>query len=287
MENSLKKGDSLTNHKSILDNPNLFLTKRTTIASYPGGKSDRRKHAPLYLAVPDKINCLIEPFAGLANFFLVLSPRVSSVWLNDCDLEVYSLLKCVQEKSLLKELINRVQEINPIERKDYYSWKELRTDQQVELALRKLIILNCSPNGAGGGYSKEKAHRKWYVNKPKIWSQINEILSEKSVKITNFDYEFVLKSIMTKTIHKESLLYLDPPYYDVAQKGKLYGDYNTIDLLKLKGLLKNIGINWILSNRDCDYIREIFKGYHQITYNTYNDMNNQRQKNPETIIMKV
>ena len=63
----------------------MLLESRLTIASYPGGKSDKKKHQPLFQAVPLDISYLIEPFAGLANFFLVVSPRVKQVWLNDKD----------------------------------------------------------------------------------------------------------------------------------------------------------------------------------------------------------
>ncbi len=273
-----------TSSSQLMDE-NLFYPKRITIASYPGGKSNRNKHHPLYMAVPKKIDYLIEPFAGLANFFLTISPRVTRVWLNDKDPEIYSLLLCMQELTLLQELIELIQSVEPIERADYYQWKQSSPSSLLELAARRLIILNCSPNGAGGGYSTEKAHRKWYQNKPKVWKSIHQIFQNKKTKITNIDYREVLQGLNELENQEDTFLYLDPPYHNVAKRGNLYGrEYNQINLQKLKDELSVDSFPWILSNRDTPEVRSLFQKYHKLGYNTYNDMNNTRNKNPELLI---
>ncbi len=263
----------------------LFYPKRTTIASFPGGKSDRKKHLPLYNSLPKKIPYLIEPFAGLANVFITISPRVSHVWLNDKDPEIFSLLSCLNDPSLLPELIETIKSLEPVERSDYYHWKHLAPTNIMDRTIRRLIILNCSPNGAGGGYSSEKAHRKWYQNKPPIWQTLHQLFQEKKVRITNWDYEEVLGSLSQDTEIKECFVYLDPPYYDVAEKGALYGKkYNQIDIERLKTFLSALPMQWLLSNRDSPIVRDIFKEYYLLRYNTYNDMNNTRNNNPELLI---
>ncbi len=273
------------NLKSLQNDYDLFYPKRTTIASFPGGKSDRRKHQPLFRSVPKKISYLIEPFAGLANFFIVISPRVSKVWLNDKDPEIYSLLQCLNDSRQLKDLIEQVKLLEPVEKDDYYEWKAANPKELVSLAIKRLIILNCSVNGAGGGYSDEKSHRKWYQNKPKIWHEIHRLFTKKKMKITNMDYNEVFGSIRESQDLKDSFIYLDPPYDSVAQQGKLYGkDYNLIDWKQLKDGLIELKNHWILSNRDSPEIRSIFSDFYQFGYNTYNDMNNTPNKNPELLI---
>jgi len=263
----------------------LFYPKRTTIASFPGGKSDRKKHQSLYRSVPQKISYLVEPFAGLANFFIVISPRVSHVWLNDKDPEIYSLLQCLNDLTSLEELIEMVKSLEPVEKDDYYEWKETNPKQSVSLAVRRLVLLNCSVNGAGGGYSTEKAHRKWYQNKPKIWNEIHLLLTKKKAKITNMDYSEVFEQIRKSPSQKGSFIYLDPPYDSVARQGRLYGkDYNLVDWKQLKNDLNDLNTHWILSNRDTPDVRRIFSDFHQFGYNTYNDMNNTPNKNPELLI---
>ncbi|MFX1256044.1 MAG: DNA adenine methylase [Promethearchaeota archaeon] len=265
----------------------MLLESRLTIASYPGGKSDKKKHQPLFQAVPLNISYLVEPFAGLANFFLVVSPRVKQVWLNDKDPEVFALLKCIKEPDLLDKLIEYIHSINPVERDEYYQWKKSNPRELLEQAVRRLVILNCSPNGAGGGYSNLKAHRKWYTNKPKAWKQIHAIFAEKKVEITNWDYLEVFKSLNDFKDKEAIFLYLDPPYFDVAQRGSLYGrGFNTIDWEELKTLLRDLPSHWILSNRDIKDMRDLFSEpeFHILRYNTYNDMNNTQNKNPELIV---
>ncbi len=276
----MKIGDS-----SGLKNEKLFFPRRTTIASFPGGKSDVKKHLPLYSSIPIKVDYLVEPFAGLANVFISISPRVSRVWLNDKDPEIYSLLHCINDSSLLPQLIEYIKSLEPIDKADYYHWKESNPSELLERAVRRLVILNCSPNGAGGGYSREKAHRKWYQNKPKLWFTIQQIFHKKYVRITNLDYEEILNSFSHVEHEKKYFLYLDPPYYDVAQKGSLYGKkFNLIDLKELKSLLAPLSIHWLLSNRDTPRVREIFREFHLFGYNTYNDMNNTKSNNPELLI---
>lgn len=269
----------------VLMDKSLFLTSRTTIASYPGGKSDRRKHSPLFLSVPDKIPFLVEPFAGLGNFFLVVSPRVSRVWLNDKDPEIYAILHCIQHSDLLLQLVEWVKSIESIERDDYYEWKSSSPTHLLERAVRRLVILNCSPNGAGGGYSLEKAHRKWYQNKPRIWKKIHDIFFQKQVRITDWDYSKVLSTLDENDDPQSSFCYLDPPYIDVAKRGNLYGkSFNMIDWEALKHSLEELHCHWVLSNRDNHKIHQIFSEYTILRYNSYNDMNNTQLNNPEMVI---
>ncbi|MHA2362814.1 MAG: DNA adenine methylase [Candidatus Hodarchaeales archaeon] len=266
---------------SFRKNNKIFQSSRFTIASYPGGKSDRKKHLTLYNVIPSKIDNLVEPFVGLANFYFVISPRVKSAWLNDKNTDVYALLSCIQNSTLLDELTSWIHSINPIEREDYYEWKHKNPTELIERAVRLLVILNCSPNGAGGGYSSEKAHRKWYENKPKIWLKLSEKLQ--NIHLTNKDYKEVLNSIIDSN-EINSFIYLDPPYYEVAKKGNLYREHNIIDWKEFKEILDKLENHWIMSNRDCSEMREFFNDYYQNNYNTYNDMNNTKSKNPELLI---
>jgi len=260
--------------------PEIELNTRRTIASFPGGKSGR-KHLPLYSYVPSKIDRLIEPFAGLANFFFVISKRVSKVWLNDKDPYVYSLLTSIKEQKYLEELISRIQEIYPVRKDDYYKWKQKKPEELIEKAVKLLIILNCSTNGAGGGYSKEKAFRKWYENKPRIWVQLTKKL--RKATITNWDYKEVIRYIQEKPFSND-FIYLDPPYFKVAEKGRLYHNYNSIDWKVLGKELKQTKGHWLMSNRDCPEMRIAFNKFFQFSYNTYNDMNNKKNGNPELLI---
>lgn len=263
---------------------------RLTIASYPGGKSNSKKHAPLYQCVPQSIPYLVEPFAGMANFFLVIHQRVKKVWLNDKDPETFALLHHLNDEDKLNSLIGYIQSLNPVERDHYYYWKKLKPNSLLQSAVRKLIILNCSVSGAGGGYSKAKAHRKWYENKPKVWKQINKLLMQKQARITNLDYSQILTYLIknNNTTDQQPFVYLDPPYFEVARKSKLYGiGYNDLDWNHFFTLINLLKIPFLISNRDAPEMRSLFAQYHLSRYNSFNDMNNTQNKNPELLVSNL
>jgi site-specific DNA-adenine methylase len=264
---------------------NMKLLSKLTIASYPGAKNNTNKHKSLFCSVPPKIPFLIEPFCGLANFFIRVSPKVEQAWLNDKDPEIFALLKCIQDSDLLKELNEYISVLPLIERDDYYQWKKRVSCSLLEQAIKRLIILNCSPNGAGGGYSFEKAHSNWYVTKPDKLRLINKIFNRKPVEITNLDYSEVFKQQTTIVTAKEVFWYLDPPYYDTAKKGNLYGKgMNNIDWPTLKSYLGELSDFWVLSNRDSLTIRDLFSEFFMLSYTTYHNPNNTFKRNTELII---
>jgi len=263
----------------------MRLPSRLTIASYPGAKNNTKKHWPLFGLVPPRIPFLIEPFTGLANFFIRISSQVEQAWLNDKDPEIYALLKCIQDSDLLKDLNEYISVLPFIEREDYYQWKKKVSTSLLEQAIKRLIILNCSPNGAGGGYSFEKAHSNWYNTKPDKLRLINKIFNRKKVEITNLDYSDVFKRQATSIIDLESVWYLDPPYYDSTKKGNLYGKgMNNIDWTTLKTYLGELSDLWILSNRDSIFIQDLFSEFFMYSYITYSGPNSASQRKIEIII---
>jgi site-specific DNA-adenine methylase len=264
---------------------NMRIPSKLTIASYPGAKNDTNKHKSLFCLVPPKIPFLIEPFCGLANFFIRISPKVEQAWLNDKDPEIFALLKCIQDSDLLKELNEYISVLPIIEREDYYQWKKKVSSSLLEQAIKRLIILNCSPNGAGGGYSFQKAHSNWYITKPDKLRLINKIFNRKPVEITNLDYSEVFKQQTAAVTDQELFWYLDPPYCHIGKKSNLYGKgMNKIDWPTLKSYLGELSDFWVLSNRDSLTIRDLFSEYYMFSYITSRYPNSTFQRNTELLI---
>ncbi len=267
-----------------------LLNNRLSLGSYPGGKSDKQKHLPLYLSTPSRISTLIEPFAGLASFTIINSPKTGRAVLNDIDPEVVAFLKCINDRELLNSLKQEVSRIYPVTKEDYYEWKRREPKTVLELATRRVVFQNCSFSGAGGGYSREKAGRKWHVNRPKTWEKVHVIFRNLDVEIHNSPFtefvETVVDSHSENSLGDAPLVYLDPPYYKVAEDGALY-NYNSMDLDELLDVLRtldDVEMHWIMSNRDHPHVREVFSDYYQLGYSTYNDMGNKRDANPELLV---
>lgn len=78
------------------------------------------------------------------------------------------------------------------------------------------------------------------------------------VVIENLDFQKILKNYDKS----DALFYLDPPYYETE---KYYPDrFMPEDHVRLKEALDVIKGKFVLSYNDCEYIRELYEGYHII-----------------------
>lgn len=67
------------------------------------------------------------------------------------------------------------------------------------------------------------------------------------------------KKILKNYDKNDALFYLDPPYYETE---KYYPDrFMPEDHVRLKEALDVIKGKFVLSYNDCEYIRELYKGY--------------------------
>ncbi len=276
--------------KGILSDSSLYLRERVSLGSYPGGKSDKQKHRLLYEVTPHKITTMVEPFAGLVSYTIINSPKISHAIVNDIDPEVVAFLRCIKDKDLLFQLKEKVSQIYPVMKEEYYEWKDRKPTDKIELAIRRVVFQNCSFSGAGGGYSRDKATRKWHINRPKQWERVHQLFMKLDIEIFNENFSSFIDRIIERNsaglLGNLPFVYLDPPYYKVAEGGDLY-NYNSIDLNELIHALKLLDdsdIHWIMSNRDHPHVEKFFSEYYQLRYNTYNDMGNKQDSNPELII---
>ncbi len=85
------------------------------------------------------------------------------------------------------------------------------------------------------------------------------------VVIENVDFEQLIKVYD----RKETLFYLDPPYYDAE---KYYPDrFNIEDHQRLKDILSQIKGKFILSYNDCESIRELYHEYNLIKISRFDN----------------
>jgi len=78
------------------------------------------------------------------------------------------------------------------------------------------------------------------------------------------------------------LFYIDPPYY---QTEKYYGDlFNIEDHERLNNILINLKGKFILSYNDCDYIRELYKGFYIEEISRNHNLKSNGEKYKELII---
>ena len=96
----------------------------------------------------------------------------------------------------------------------------------------------------------------------------------KHIHVYNQDAVDLLKDV-DELLPKNSLIYLDPPYY-VKGQGLYRNFYKHDDHVAIRKVLDSVQANWIVSYDNCPEIKEIYYGYTQddyvLNYSAYHKM---------------
>jgi DNA adenine methylase len=241
---------------------------------YPGGKSKLITEIIGKLKEHNANLEYREPFFGGGSVGLeFLKGHKQKAWLNDKDVGIACLWKCViHNKEKFKE---KVMEFIPSVENFYKFKKELlgtngmpsddKIDEIVDIGFKKLAIHQISYSGLGtksggplGGEKQQSDYKidcRWspaYICKKidKLHEQFSNMNVTPDVTSTDFS-DLILNE------DSDSIIYLDPPYYD--QGNKLYQCGFTVnDHKRLADLLSKTKHKWILSYDNCEEIRKLY-----------------------------
>lgn len=256
--------------------------KQLTPLRYPGGKA---KLAP-FIQDLCQINNLMkrhyaEPYAGGAGVAigLLLSNTVDEIHINDIDEAIYyfwhsmlndteSFLKKITDTSVTieewykqKEILNNLKGYSELER-GFATFFLNRTNRSG--------ILNAGVIGGKNQSGDYKLDARF--NKSNLIERIEKIaLHAKKIHITNLDAIEFLKSV-DKKMPKNSLIYLDPPYY-VKGQGLYRNFYNHNDHVEIKNVVESLSSPWIVSYDNCIEIKDIYSDHlskeYSLTYSAH------------------
>jgi len=269
-----------TSHSKRESN-NLNSTEARPFLQWVGGKRSMIKQYNKYF--PKNYNTYYEPFVGGgAVFFSLLPPKAIIADYNqeliktyeairDYPEEVVALLEKLKKKHS-KELYMAIRELD----RAYNLFIDLSS---VEIAARMIYLNQTCFNGV------YRVNKKSQFNVP-IGSSLNRLICNrnaimnaskilKKAEIICDDFEKVI--LDTK---ENDFIYLDPPYEPVSKysdftrytKEKFYQD----DQLRLKNMIDKLtkaGCKVMLSNSDCEYIRNLYKGYKLIDVSSLRTLN--------------
>ncbi len=92
---------------------------------------------------------------------------------------------------------------------------------------------------------------------------VNKYFNKSDIKFFNGDFENAVK-----TAKKGDFVYFDPPYVPISKTSNFTGynesGFNENEQIRLKELcelLNKKGVKFLLSNSDCEFIRELYKNY--------------------------
>jgi DNA adenine methylase len=269
--------------------------KARPFIQWVGGK---REMIPQYeKLIPKKFNNYYEPFLGGGAMFFYLQPNKAI--LSDNNKELIKTYEGVRDNP--EEVIKLLKELRSKHSEELF--KKIRNiDRQVnifanlnsaEIAARMIYLNQTCFNGL------YRVNQQGQFNVP-IGSSLNRLICDehtirsaskilKSITIQESDFE-----TSTRKAKAGDFIYLDPPYYPISinsdftryTKEKFYQE----DQVRLKqeiDHLSKIGCKIMLSNSDCDFIKNLYKEYKIHTVysgRTLNCKKDQRGKVSELLI---
>ena len=221
--------------------------------SWIGGKRLLRKKILEEFPEQGTFSRYIEVFGG-AGWVLFASDRHAKMEVyNDVNGNLVNLFRCIKYHP--DAVQNELQYIL-ISREQFYDAREqieIRGMTDIQRAARFYILIKES----FGADVRSFGLRPRDIEKAKEYLiQVSKRLNK--VVIENLDFQKILKNYDKN----DALFYLDPPYYETE---KYYPDrFMPEDHVRLKEALDVIKGKFVLSYNDCEYIRELYKGYHII-----------------------
>lgn len=255
----------------------MFSNKLYSPLRYPGGKAP---FAP-FIAKLMEFNGVagghyLEPYAGGAGVALDLLFQgfASHIHINDADPAVYAFwISVTQNSEELLELLTST----PITMDEWFKWRAiLRGDYPaslVEKGFATLFMNRTNRSGilkAGviGGKNQDGAYKLDARFKKDVIAARIVAIAQRSKNISVYGEDSLALLRRCKDfLPKDSLIYLDPPYY-VKGKGLYRNYYEHDDHVAIAKTIntENFERNWIVSYDNADEIRSMYQFVNTKTY---------------------
>lgn len=273
--------------KNILVNP---------VLKWVGGK---RQLLDVIIPLIPKHSTYVEPFIGGGAVFFEIQPKKAII--NDYNQELINVYNVIKDSS--EQLIEKLEEHDKLNSQDYFY--EIRAFDRnlefenltdIEKAARIIYLNKTCYNGlyrvnSSGQFNTPygKYRNPNIVNAPTIRA-VSNYLNTNNIKILTGDYKNALKGL-----RKGAFVYFDPPYVPISNSasftGYTEGGFNLKNQEELKkqcDLLNKRNIKFLLSNSDCEFIRDLYKDYKIITVQAKRNINrngNSRGDINEVLVM--
>lgn len=255
----------------------MYSNKLYTPLRYPGGKA---RFAP-FIASLMGANGLsgghyLEPYAGGAGVALELlfHGDASHVHINDFDTAVFDFWMAVTQKP--EEILQLLAD-TPVTMTQWLHWRAvLRGDikvGQVERGFATLFMNRTNRSGVLkggviGGLDQTGAYKLDARLKKEVLARRIEMIAlhASSITVYNEDAHSLLKR-SGAFLPKNSLVYLDPPYY-VKGQGLYRNFYEHDDHVRIAELLQSLAFKtpWVVSYDNVEEIRQMYRMSQSLAY---------------------
>ena len=245
------------------------------VLKWVGGKRQLLPEIKKY--IPKTYTTYYEPFVGGGALLFELQPSKAIV--NDLNKELIDLYKVIQFNvdDLINEL-SKPQYTNTQEQ--YYAIREL--DRKIEeynklttiQKAARIIYLNKTcynglyrVNSAGEFNSPFGSYKNPNIINAPVLKAVNNYFNNAIITFKSEDFETSLKGIK-----RGAFVYFDPPYAPISETSNFTGynesGFGKEEQIRLKNLcdkLNEKNVKFLLSNSDCEFIRNLYKNYEIIS----------------------
>jgi DNA adenine methylase len=247
---------------------------------WAGGKSRLiQQYIPYF---PKSYKNYYEPFLGGGAVFFYLQPKTAT--LTDINTELINAYCCVRDH--VEELITLLKEHKNRHNKDYYySVRNYSGGTEIEKAARLIYLNKTCFNGLYRVNSQGKFNVPLgrYEN-PNICSEVllrtaSEALSTSKIQQTDFI------DVLNYATNSDDFIYFDPPYYPVSETSYFtaYSSYRFAEVqqVELKDVFEKLaerGVKVMLSNSDCEFVRNLYSSFNIHTISASRAINSNAKK---------
>jgi DNA adenine methylase len=206
-----------------------------------------------------------EPFLGGGAIFFRLLPK--QALLMDINLELVNVYQCIRDR--VEETIGLLAEHRDRHCESYYyQIRSHNYDLPVERAARLIYLNKTCFNGLYRENSKGEfnvpvgRYKKPSIYDPELLRVVSQALQ--STQIQQYPFQSVLEYASSTS----DFVYFDPPYYPISATSKFtsYSRYtfDQSDQIRLRDTFVELakrGVQVMLSNSDCEFIRELYQGF--------------------------
>jgi DNA adenine methylase len=247
---------------------------------WAGGKTRLISQYKYYF--PEHYQTYYEPFLGGGAVFFYLQPPQAV--LTDINADLILTYQCVRDN--LEELINLLQKHKQRHNSEYYyDVRGYYTGTNLQKAARFIYLNKTCFNGLYRVNSQGKFNVPVgkYKNPGICQEEVLKVASQalKKVKIKNVNFE----EVVNHANDSNDFVYFDPPYYPLSQTSNFtaYSNFcfDENQQIKLRDIfikLANKGVKVMLSNSDCPFIRDLYKGFNIHTISGVRSINSNAQK---------
>src|SRR4028119_1712547 len=230
---------------------------------WAGGKTKLiQQYTPYF---PKDYKTYYEPFLGGGAVFFSLNPTVAA--LTDINAELVNTYRCVKDN--VEELIELLVEHQLRHSKDYYyQVRQHHCHTKLEQAARLIYLNKTCFNGLYRENSQGEfnvpigKYKNPKICNPPLLRAVSAALQKAQLEVRPFE------DILNYARSSKDFVYFDPPYYPISSTSNFTGysrySFSQDKQIRLKEVFAELahrGVKVMLSNSDCEFIRNLYRDF--------------------------